>query len=209
MPAGIFLDTCSINALSSLDESNFGRLRNLLEETNSGLYTSHIQGDERYTKNPSDFRQIQEKAYQKFKKHGIKIHWEEPTKGAVDGVSRDDYCRSMGDSISGVYDQLREEIEKCMKEKRRDEKELVSEEARVLKRVLNIARDCLIAITSTDYGYFITSDKCLYQSFTRILQKSEAKDIFEKIPICRYVKPDAEKILDLLFSILKSSSSLA
>jgi len=202
MPARIFLDTCSINALSGLDESSFRQLRSLLEEKGSRLCASHIQGDERYTKNPPDFRQIQEKAYQKFAEHGIKIHWKDPTKGVVLGISRVGYCRVTGESSSRVYDQLREEIEKCMKEKRRDEKELAVEEA----KALNIARDCLIAITSTDYDYFITSDKCLYQSFKRILQKEEAKNTFKEIPICMYVDPDAERIVDQLFSILKSDS---
>lgn len=201
MPVKIFLDTCSLIALSALDITGFGLLRNVLEETSSDLYSSHIQGDEMYSEKNADFRQIQRRAYQRFEKHGIKIHWEEPTKGLVAGLSRIGYSRTMGESSSRVYEQLREEIEKCMKEKRR-EKSVVEKE-----RVLNIARDCLIALTSTDYDYFLTSDKCLFESCQRILQKRETRSIFEKVPICRYMKPDARKILDQLFTILKNSSS--
>jgi len=115
-------------------------------------------------------------------------------------VSRWNHCEWFGDDLANIYDELRDEIRKCMEEKGKYKNKPKNEEA----RVLNIARDCLIAITSTDYNYFVTSDKCLYESWMKILKKSETKKILKNIPNIIYEEPDPKKILDQILEILKS-----
>jgi len=191
MAERIFLDTCSIIALSGLkDKADFDLLRSKLEESNSGLYASHIQVDEKYPE-ISDFKQICKKAFEKFGEHGIRIHWEEATKGTVVGVSRVGYCRVFGDDLARIDDELRNEVRKCMEEKGKNK-----------PKVLNIARDCLIALTSTDYDYFVTSDKCLYESCIKVLQKNETKKILKKTPSIIYVQPEPRKMLKKILKIL-------
>lgn len=199
MATKIFLDTCSILfALSGLkDKADFDLLRNKLEESNSGSYASHIQIDEKYPET-QDFKQICRKAFDKFEEHGIKIHWEEATKGAIVGISRVGYCRISGDDLAGIDDELRRELEKCMNEEGKHKN--LDKKA----KILNIARDCLIALTSTDYDCFITSDKCLYKSCIKILQKNETKRILEKTPSIIYVQPEPEKMLREILKILNS-----
>ena len=201
MTARIFLDTCSIIALSGLkDKADFDLLRKRLEECQSGLYASHIQGDEMHPKELSDFRLIYKKAFERFEKHGIKIHWEEPTRGMIIGVSRIGFCRIFEDDLAEIGDELERELRKCMEEKGRFNNKDIDEKA----IVLNIARDCLIAITSLDYDYFITSDKCLYESWIKILQKHKPKRILEKTSGVIYVQRSPKMTLKEILKILNS-----
>jgi len=198
--AKTFLDTCSIIALSGLKEKEeFDLLRNKLEECKSGLYASHIQGDEIHPKELSDFREIYRKAFEKFEKHGIKIHWEEPTRGMILGISRLGFCRLFENDLAEISEELKREIRKCMEEKGKFNKS-IDEKA----IVLNIARDCLIAITSLDYDYFITSDKCLYESWTKILQKYRTEKVLEKTSRVIYVQRSPKMILKEILKILDS-----
>jgi hypothetical protein len=201
MTARIFLDTCSIIALCGLkDKADFDLLRKRLEEFQSGLYASHIQGDEMHPKELSDFRLIYKKAFERFEKHGIRIHWEEPTRGMIIGVSRIGFCRIFEDDLAEIGDELERELRKCMEEKGRFNNKDIDEKA----IVLNIARDCLIAITSLDYDYFITSDKCLYESWIKILQKHKPKRILEKTSGVIYVQRSPKMILKEILKILNS-----
>jgi hypothetical protein len=199
MTAKIFLGTCSIIALSGLKETEeFDLLRNKLEECKSGLYASHIQGDEIHPKELSDFREIYRKAFEKFENHGIKLHWEEPTRGAIMGVSRMGFCRIFEDDLAEIGEELEREIRKCMEEKGKFNNKNIDEKA----IVLNIARDCLIAITSLDYDYFITSDKCLYESWMKILQKHKPEEKLKKTSEVTYVQLSPEMILKEILRIL-------
>jgi hypothetical protein len=191
----IFLDTCSINALSGLDNTSFAHLRNLLEESNSELWASHIQVDERYTKNNSEFGQMCEKAFEVFEKHGLKINLGK-TKGGFYDISRYDEF-TYEDDLSGIYKELENELKECMKEKGKYCSKPFDEKA-----LINNIRDCLIAVTSTDYDYFITSDECLFKSWEKVLQKSENRDVLGRISDTKYVEPNPEKILKLLSDIL-------
>ena len=190
-----FLDTCSIIALSGLDNTSFAHLRNLLKESNSQLCASHIQVDEKYNKNNPDFEQMCKKAFEVFEKQGVKISLG-VTEGGFWNVFRWDEC-TWRDDLTGIYDELRDELEKCMKEKGKHSSEPLDEKAMV-----NSIRDCVIAVTSTDYDYFITSDNCLYKSWEKVLQKSENRKVLGKIPETKYVEPNPEKILKLLSDIL-------
>ena len=197
MAVKLFLDTCSINALSGLDERGFELLRNMLEKSNSKLYASHIQVDERYDRNPTSYAQKCEKAFRVFEKHGIKINLE-PTKYAVADISRFDLCRPCEEDIAEIDSELRNEIKKCMEEKGKYDGKPFDEKA-----IANIVRDCLIAITSADYDYFITSDDCLYKSWSNILQKDETRKVLGRMPNIVYVEPHPERILDQIRLVLK------
>lgn len=198
MTATIFLDTCSINALSSLNDNDFDLLRNSLEKSQSGLYASHIQGDERYTNRPTDVIQIYKRAFEIFEKHGIKIHWEAPTVGGVWDISRWDLATWMNKETEDVYHDLQREIRNCMEQRGKFKDKKIDE----TKIISNIARDCLIALTSIRYDYFITSDVCLYESWIKICQKNENRTILKKIPNTLYIKPDSQKILQATLKIL-------
>jgi hypothetical protein len=203
MTAKIFLDTCSIIALSGLKEKEeFDLLRNRLEECKSGLFASHIQGDEMHPEELSDFREIYRKTFEKFEKHGIKIHWEEPTRGMIIGVSRIGFCRIFEDDLAEIGEELEIENRKCMEEKGKFNKN-IDEKA----IVLNIARDCLIAITSLDYDYFITSDKCLYESWTKVLQRHKTEKKLKKTSEVIYVRRSPEMILKEILKILNSDDN--
>lgn len=191
----LFLDTCSINALSGLDERGFNLLRSLLEKNKSELYASSVQVDERYTKKNLRFEHILEKAFKIFNQNEIKINLV-PTKGGIWGVSRWDLFTFTGEDLGRINDELREELKKCMEEKGKYQSKPFDEQAK-----LNIARDCLIAITSSDYDYFITSDDCLYRSWGKILEKNETKRILIRVPKIVYVEPCPDKILNQIVNV--------
>jgi len=49
------------------------------------------------------------------------------------------------------------------------------------KRYFDIAQDAVIALTSLDHDYFITSDKCLNKSWKTVIEKNaENKKLLEK-----------------------------
>jgi hypothetical protein len=208
MPKKLFLDTCTIIALDDLKNEDFDILRDRLEESNSELHASHIQGDEKYRKRPSDPMQIYTEAFAIFEAHGIKIHWENPTKGGVFGVSRFGHSSFFGEPFTTIYKELVCEVRKCDEERGRHQDKTVDEEKRERyeeKKSLNVARDALIAITSLDHDYFITSDYCLHKSLRKVLQNSENRTIFEKIPEIIYEQPCAEKILTRILAVLDSA----
>lgn len=68
----------------------------------------------------------------------------------------------------GEFDKaLRQEIERCVGEKKKDD--------------LNIARDALIALSSLNHDYFITADRCLFKSWKIIIESNEGnKKALEK-----------------------------
>jgi hypothetical protein len=192
----IFLDTCSINALSGLDNASFAHLRSLLERSNSELWASHIQVDERYTQNNPEFEQMCEKAFEVFEKQGVKINLG-ITKGGVWGVSKWGLCSWGSEKLTEIYNELKYEIETCMRKKGKYNSKPFDKKA-----MLSNIRDCLIAITSADYDYFITSDDCLFKSWEKVLQKSENRQVLGRISDTKYVEPNPEKILKLLSDIL-------
>lgn len=193
----IFLDTCSVNALSGLDNTSFAHLRNLLEESNSELCASHIQVDERYNKNNPEFEQMCKKAFKVFEKQSVKISLG-ITKGGVWGVSRWGLFSWDSEKLDKIYDELKYEIQICMRNKGKYNSKPFDEKA-----LINNIRDCLIAVTSTNYDYFITSDNCLYKSWEKVLQKSENRDVLGRISDTKYVEPSPEKILKELRDILE------
>jgi len=191
----IYLDTCTINALTGLDNKEFDLLRSMLEKTNSRLYASHIQVDERYPKNNPDFEKKCEKAFRRFVEHGIEIK-PEATKAAVYGISKYGLSKYSDKDIEKIRTELMVELEKCNKEKGN------------YPPIENIIKDFLIAVTSADYDYFITSDDCLYRSWRRILEKNETKDILGRASTILYVRPVPTEILNQMTRILESRSSM-
>lgn len=193
MATKFFLDTNSLNALTGLDKAGFSLLRTRLEESNAELCVTHIQVDERYTKEPSDYQQKIDKALEVLERNGIEIRKTMrtlTTKGLVIGISRVGFSMIFDAKID---DELRREIKKCDDE--REKHKNMDKEA----RKLNIARDSLIAISSLDHDYFITSDKCLFQSWLKLVEgNAENRGILEKshkIPKIIYVEPFPQAVL--------------
>jgi hypothetical protein len=201
----IFLDTCTIIGLSGLDEIGFDRLRRKLEETKSELHACHIQVDESLLGNFGITARPFKEAFRKFGEHQIKIQWEEPTRGAVIGVSRIGLCTVFGEDLSKIYRKLVSALSECMRKSGKYKNKADDGE----KEMLNNARDALTALTSTTYDFFITSDKCLYKSWKAILQENETRRILGQTLNPIYVRPSAEKILNSILAILSNPSSSA
>ena len=112
------------------------------------------------------------------------VHNIEQTKGFIIGVSRIGYG-VLGDEESGkLYDELRKEVEDCERPKGK------------IKSLLNIARDAAIAFSSLDHDFFITCDRCLYQSWNQIIDKYEKhmqKFKFPKVIYTRWNSKDVAK----------------
>lgn len=196
MATKFFLDTNSLNALTGLDKAGFSILRTRLEESNTELCVTHIQVDERYNKEPPDYQQKIDKALEILERNDIEIRKTAralTTKGLVIGISRVGFSTISGDDLGKIDDELRREIKKCNDEWGKHKN--MSEKA----KVLNIARDSLIAITSLNYDYFITSDKCLFESWLKVVEENaENKRILEKtykIPKIIYIEPFPQAVL--------------
>jgi hypothetical protein len=118
----------------------------------------------------------------------------EPTKELIVGVSRVGHAIVAGPEISRIDGCLRKEIETCMREKAKD--------------TLNIARDACIAITSLNHDYFVTSDKCLYESWLKVIEENmENKRALEakghRIPRIVYAPPDPQSLAEKIMNLTK------
>lgn len=185
-----FLDTNALICLDGLKGSVLQDFKNRIDESNSELSTTHVQVDEwKLRREQRDYRRKVEEALASLKNKGIVIKVE-LTKGFVIGVSRIGFGRISGEETGKVYDELRKEIDECEKAEGRT------------KTLLNIARDATIAISSLDHDFFITCDRCLSDSWCKVIGKYKMLRQRFKIPRVIYAirNPSAvtKRILGLL-----------
>jgi hypothetical protein len=177
MVVKILLDTSALIALSGLEDEN---LKDQIRKLDIELWVTHIQVDEKYRKEVIFDRKI-EKALDALRKWiNVRI---KPTEIAVWDISRFVYSKFGDDEINELYDVLREEITECEKVKGK------------AKDPLSIACDAITAISSIGCDFFITCDKCLYESWTSILRKHRVTKLF---PPTKYVEPSHIKVAKLI-----------
>ncbi len=197
-----FLDTGAIIALSGLKGSDLRDFRNRMEASNSELVSTHVQVDEitkhvkfhepaveKYEKEVPTYQQKIDEALKTLKKKRINVRLE-ATKMVVLGVSRLGQARFGHEEMHKFDKDLRKEIDKCEKAKGRP------------KPLLNIARDTTIAVSSLGHDFFVTCDRCLHDSWNKVIGKHKALAQKWTVPriVCakRSPKEVAKQMLGLL-----------
>ncbi len=200
-----FLDTNALVYLAGLKDSELQIFKNRIEAGNSELSTTHIQIDEitkhikfhepvkgLHEKKVQSYQQKIDEALKTLKNKGIVVHIE-PTKAFVLGVSRLGHGALGSEDIGKIYDELRKVIEECERAKGK------------IKTLLNIACDAVIAVSSIDHDFFITTDRCLSDSWYKIIDKHKTLNKQFKIPKIVYARRSPKDVANrILVSIVAS-----
>jgi len=184
-----FLDTGALIALSGLKDPDAQFLKRRLQESDSQLSVTHIQVDEKQTKELQNYQRKIQKALESLKNKGISIRIEE-TKIVVAGVSRVDFARLGDEEIGRLYDELRREIHDCEKAKGKP------------KPLLNIACDAAIAVSSLNHDFFVTTDKCLVDSWHKTIRKNRTLRQQSKVPKIIYSHPNSNEVAKNISELL-------
>lgn len=155
MTTKFYLDTNALWLLSGL-KSSLPELSKYIVENHVELCTGQVQIDESVTE--GGFNEKIEKATRKLKAHDIVVSLE-PTIETVVDVSRIGFSKIGSDKLGKIDDELRSEIECC--------------EGNNRKSKSNLARDALIALSSLNHDYFITSDECLFKSWKKVIETNQ------------------------------------
>ena len=137
-----------------------------MEACSAKLSVTTIPVDEKHPKELQTFQQKTANVLGSLEEKGIAIQLEAP-KVPVAGLLRAGYVVAACIEKGRLYDELREEIERCMKSEGK-QKGLTKTEK---ERTLNIALDADNAVSSIDHDYFITCDWCLSESWRKIIEK--------------------------------------
>jgi hypothetical protein len=190
MSKSIVLDTNSLILLSGIEETDGKRLLEKMEKNNIKIFVTHVQIDEKITKEYSEYEQKIKKALARLANMGIGVVVE-PTKEAISDVSRWGMARFGSEMLSKIDSALRTAIKACMDKKG--------------KKPLHNAKDALIAISLFNHDYFFTNDECLYKAWVTIVEtnydnkKALRKEGYIIPQIFRRKKPETilEKIIEL------------
>jgi hypothetical protein len=187
-----YLDTDALNRLSGLNGKKLEEFKMRFNSIDAELIVTHVQVDERYS--PKDGQKYQEevdKAIETLRSKGIQIKVEN-TKITIAGISRCGYSSLSSLDIEKIYDALDKEINVCEKANKNP------------KDPLNVKRDAIIAVSSVGYSFLITTDKCLCDSFNRVIE--EKKELVEKVttPKAKLATQSSEAVAD---RILESFSN--
>jgi hypothetical protein len=197
-----FLDTNALLFLSGLRGSDLQDFKNQMEASSSELSTTHVQVDEitkhvkfrepveeKHEKKVRTYEQKITEALKSLENKGIVVQIE-PTKLTVAGVSRAGHCMTASEEIGKLYDELRKQIDECQNAKGKP------------KLLLNIACDATIAVSSLGHDFFITTDKCLFESWLKVIGRYKMLGQQFKVPKIIYArrspKEVAKHMLDLL-----------
>lgn len=189
-----FLDTGALIALAGLKEPDLQNLKNRMKAGNLELNTTHVQTDEitahikfhekvtkKHEKRVATYQQKIDRALESLKSKGIEVHFELAKMGAW-GVMRWGYFKWGGKETGKLYDDLRKEIGRC-------------EEAKgTIKPLLNIACDAVIAVSSLDHDFFITCDKCLFNSWHKVIVKHPKLKQRFKVPKVIYTRRNPKEV---------------
>jgi len=202
MPRKIFLDTNALMCLGGIQNPDLRNLQTLMKAKSLELGITHIQVDEstkhikfhekikeKHEKKVEDYQQKVNKALESLKDKGIIVRLED-TKITVTGVSRSGYTVVGGEEIGKLYDELRKEIDVCEKARER------------IKPVLNIACDAAIAVSSLRDDFFITCDRCLFDSWSKIMREHKGQFRFPKVVFC---KPSTRYVVTCVLDLLKEN----
>ena len=182
-PKKFFLDTNSLIALAGLQGEELRLFVTHLRKTKAELCISHVQIDETYSKEFPTYHEKITMALRRISEKGIEISPLRPTTELVIGISRIGYAKLSDEEFSKIDDSLRSELRKCMGKRAED---------------MNLARDALIALSSLDCDYFITSDRYLHKSWLKVIVRNdENRKILSqthKIPEIVYARPTLQKL---------------
>jgi len=197
-----FLDTNALLYLSGLKGSDLQDFKTKIEASNSELSTTHVQVDEstkhikfdkkidkEYEKKVRSYQRKIDKALGSLKNKEISVRLED-TKIAVFGVSRFGFARFGNEEIGKLYDELRKEIDECQKAKGKP------------KPLLNIASDATIAVSSLGHDFFITTDKCLFESWLKVIDKYRMLGQQFKVPKIIYARRSPKEVAKQMLGLL-------
>jgi hypothetical protein len=184
-----FLDTGALIALSGLKGSDSQILKNRIKASDSGLSITHIQVDEKLRIELQDYQLKIDKALSSLKNKGIVVSLE-PTKIIVLGISRFGLASFGNEEAGRVYDELRDDIKKCERKKRKP------------KTPLNIACDAVIAVSSLGSDFFITCDRCLFDCWHKVISNHRILGQRFKIPRVIYSEPYPKEVAKQMLRLL-------
>lgn len=189
-----FLDTNALLYLSGLKDLDLKDFKKRVEASGLELSSTHVQVDES-TEHIKFHEKVTKKREKKVQNYQEKIAFAlkslrkkeidvrvEPTKIPVQGVARQNYTLMGGRETGKLYDELQKEVDECEKAKGN------------LKSPLNIGRDAVIAVSSLDHDFFITTDKCLFDSWHKIITKHRMLKQKFKVPKVIYTKCDPKEV---------------
>jgi hypothetical protein len=191
-----YLDTDALNRLSCLNGNELEEFKSRFNSLDAELVFTHVQVDERddrySTKFGAEYQGIVEKALTKLESKGIKIRVE-PTKIAVMGYFRWGYSVLSTPDVGRVYAALEREISACEQAK-----------GNTKKKLANIRRDAIIAVSPLEYSFLITTDKCQCDSFNKVVE--ENKEIVEKMmtPEAKLATQSPKGVADCILSVLSN-----
>jgi hypothetical protein len=181
-----YLDTDALNRLSSLDGEKLEEFKERFNSLDAELVFTHVQVDERYsTKDEQKYQEIVEKAKETLRSKGIQIKFEN-TKIGIFGISRWGFFTFSTSDIERICDELDKGINACEKAKQNP------------KDPMNVKRDAMIAVSSLEHSFLITTDKCLCDSFNKVIE--EKKELVEKVitPKARLASQSSEAVADCI-----------
>lgn len=187
-----YLDTDALNRLSNLNGKKLEEFKKRFNSIDAELIFTHVQVDERYsTKDEQKYQEIVEKAKETLRSKGIQIKFEN-TKIVVIGISRFDFSSLSTPDIEKVYDELDKGINACEKAKQNP------------KDPLNVMRDAIIAVSSLEHSFLITTDKCLCDSFNKAME--EKKELVEKVimPKAKLATQSSDAVADCILEIFSN-----
>ena len=188
-----FLDTGALIALSGLKGSDLQIFKTRIEAYNPEIGVTHVQVDEtineKYERKLRNYQQVIDKALESLTKKGIAVHVE-PTKIGAWSISRWDYFKWGGEETGKLYEELRNEIDRCEEAKGKT------------KTLLNIACDAVIAVSSLDHDFFVTCDECLFDSWRNVIDKNRMFRQQFKIPKVIYARPYPKEVAKAILRIL-------
>lgn len=153
--------------------------------------THHIKFHEsaikKYEKEVQTYQQKIDMTLKSLRDKGINVCLED-TKMAVAGASRVGYAVFSSEEIGKLYDELRKEIDICEKAKGKT------------KHLLNIVCDAVIAVSSLDHDFFVTTDRCLSESWNKIIGKHETLGQQFKIPEIIYAERSPEDVANRILT---------
>jgi hypothetical protein len=202
----VFLDTNALILLARTPEADLSNLKTQQERNRLQLSVTSIQIDEasrgvkfsrdapEHTTGKTKTRLVNEYtekigyALKSLRNKGLRLDVE-PAKICVQGLERDGYGLEGGTQLGELYDELRDEIDRCEEKKGRPKDEL------------NIAGDAVIAVTSIGHDFLVTADKCLAKSFKTVIERHKTDEHLLSFPVvvcCEHNEQMAECIEKVL-----------
>ncbi len=192
-----FLDTNALILVDGLEGSDLQDFKGRIEGSSSELSVTHIQVDEKHPKELKNYQLKIKKVLERLTNKGIAVQVK-TTKMGVWGVKRWGYFRWSDEETGKLYDELCKEIDECMKWKANLKWLSKTKE----EKILNIARDATIAISSLGHDFFITCDKCLSESWKNVISKHSMLTQRYKLPRVIYTRPSPKTVAKQMLKLL-------